>query len=512
MNKAASIIKGWRESPEKFAWDNFKFKADPWQKRAMELFPSQKPDELRIALQACVGPGKSALLAVLGWNFLSCYGGVGDHPKGAAVSVTADNLKDNLWPEFYKWQERSEFLKAQFEWTKERIHAKQFPEDWFLSARSFSKKANAEEQGRTLSGLHSKFVLALIDESGDIPPAVAKAAEQAMSTNLGENSFKKLVQAGNPTSLEGILYSASVDAAHLWKVIRITGDPDDPERSSRIDIEWAREQIKTWGRDNPWVMSAILGLFPPASINALIGPDEVEEAFKRHLTDDMFSWAQKRMGIDAARFGDDPWVLARRQGLASFPMILMRNPRTPDVAARAANEAGKWQREKGGGAVRFFVDGTGGYGAGCIDALLQAEYQVNEVQFGGKPIDPRFQDKRSEMIWETVEWIKRGGVLAPNPMLKKQLVKSTYTFKNGKLWVVPKDQYKKDNAGQSTDELDALACTFAEPDQADDLGGRITQRQRQEYAHPQKPYDIFGDLEGNVSGSYGDDVREAGKY
>lgn len=503
LAKAAATIKGWREKPAKFVWDNFKVKPDRWQEKALELFPSQEESKKRIALQACVGPGKSAVLAWMGLNFLSCYGLKGEHPKGFAVAVTADNLKDNLWPEFAKWQARSEFLKGAFEWTKERIYAKAHPETWFLAARSWSKTANAEEQGRTLSGLHSKFVLGLLDESGEIPIPVGRSAEQALSNCL----FGKLVQAGNPTSLEGMLHHASTDAAHLWSVISITGDPDDPDRSPRVDIEWAKEQIKTFGRDNPWVMSSILGLFPPASINSLIGPDEVAAAMKRHVRDDAFDWAQKRVGVDAARFGDDPWCIARRQGLASFPIIKMRNPRTQDVAARVANEIGKW----GGSDIKIFVDNTGGFGGGCIDALLQADFAVEEVHFAGKPIDDRFYNKRSEMTWEFVEWIKRGGALAEDANLKKQLTKSTYTFKKGKLWIVEKDILKKE-IGMSPDEMDSMMTTFALPDTARDLGGRIN-RKAEQYARPAKPWNPFAELEGVVDGSFGgDDVREAGKY
>lgn len=500
------IIREWRENPCKYVYDNFQVTPDRWQEKALKLFPSQKEEEKRVALQACAGPGKSAVLAWMGWNFLSTYGARGEHPKGAAVSITSDNLKDNLWPEFSKWQERSPYLRGMFTWTKERIFSKQNPETWFISARSWPKTANAEEQGRTLSGLHSKFVLALLDESGEIPLAVVKAAEQALSNC----TFGKIVQAGNPTSLEGILYAASTELAHLWTVIRITGDPDDPDRSPRIEKAWAEEQIKTYGRDNPWVMSYILGLFPPASINALIGPDEVAAAMSRHLREDEFNWSQKRIGVDAARFGDDSWCICKRQGLASYPIIKMRNPRTPDVAARVANEAAKWK-----GDVKFFVDGTGGYGAGVIDALVQAEYDVEEVQFGGKPIDPRFFNKRSEMIWDAIEWVKRGGALANDPNLKKQLTKSTYTFKKGKLWVIEKEQLKKDLAGGSPDELDSLAVTFAMPDRAAGLGGRIPQTNqvggRGEYARP-RAYDPFADLEGTIDASNDEGTRESGKY
>ncbi len=39
------------------------------------------------------------VLAMAGWWFLSCQGDVVDHPKGAAVSISISNLKDNLWAE-----------------------------------------------------------------------------------------------------------------------------------------------------------------------------------------------------------------------------------------------------------------------------------------------------------------------------------------------------------------------------------------------------------------------------
>ena len=42
------------------------------------------------ALQAWAGPGKSAVLAWYAWNLLGCYGDKGEHPKGAAVSITND--------------------------------------------------------------------------------------------------------------------------------------------------------------------------------------------------------------------------------------------------------------------------------------------------------------------------------------------------------------------------------------------------------------------------------------
>jgi len=451
--KTFKKIKEWKEDPVVFVKQQFQVEPDKWQEEALRAFASQDEDKKRISLQACVGPGKSALLAWCAWNFLAAYGSKGEHPKGAAVSITANNLKDNLWAELSKWRDRSPYLVEKYEWTKERIFSKEFPSTWFMSARSFSKTANAEEQGRTLSGLHSKFVLALIDESGEIPPAVSKAAEQVLSNC----EFGKILQAGNPTSHDGILYAASTSLKHLWHVIKITSDPDDPNRSTRVDIDWAREQIKTFGKDNPWVMSSILGQFPPSSINSLLGPDEVMAAMQRTYRSEEYSFAQKRLGVDCARFGSDKTVIFPRQGLASFIPSEMRGARTNDIAAKVALIKKEFASEI------ELVDGTGGYGAGVIDCLLQAGYSPIEVNFAGKATDPRFANKRAEMWFNMAEWIKRGGALPNNSELQRELTAPTYTYVNGKFQLEPKEKIKE-RIGVSPDMSDALCLTFALPE------------------------------------------------
>lgn len=451
MTPAQSKIKQWREDPVSFVIEQFGVTPDGWQIEALRAFAD--PSKQRISLQACAGPGKSAVLAWAGWNFLVCYSGRGEHPNGAAMSVTSDNLKDNLWKEFAVWRGRSKLLQETFTWTKERIFSNDYPETWFISARSVSTKANPEEQGRTLSGLHSKFILYLIDESGDQSPAILRSAEQGLSNC----SWGKILQAGNPTSQNGMLYLAATTQRHLWHVIRITGDPDDPQRSTRIDIEWAREQIRMYSRDNPWVMAFILGQFPPTGFNVLLGVEEVELAMKRHLSKDKYDWAQKRLGIDAARFGGDPWVIFPRQGLASFRPIEMRNPRSNDVAAKVALIKQKWNHEM------EFIDDTGGFGSGCIDSLIQAGFSPVGVSFSGKATDPRYFNKRSEMLLSAAEWVKRGGALPPIPEIIKEFTTPTYTFVNGKFRVEEKDMVKK-RLGHSTNYFDALGLTFAMPD------------------------------------------------
>lgn len=448
MTPAQQKIKHWRENPVAFVVDNFGVEPDEWQVDALMAFAD--PARQRLSLQACAGPGKSAVLAWCGLNFISCYAATGEHPNAAAVSITGDNLRDNLWKEFAKWIERSPFLSSAFKHNADRIVSIDHPKTWFISARSFPKTANDEEMGRTLSGLHSRYILYLIDESGDIKPSIQKSAEQGLS----RCAWGKILQAGNPTSHDGMLYAAATAQRHLWHVTRITGDPDDPKRSPRINIDWAREQIRLYGRDDPWVMAYILGQFPPSSINALLSLEEAEAAADRHLREDQYSFAQKRMGIDAARFGDDPWVIFPRQGLAAFTPVIMRGPRSHDVAARVAKGKADWGSE-----VEFF-DGTGGYASGAVDCMMQGGHTPIEVQFSGKPDDPRYFNKRSEIGFRLANWVRRGGAVPRIPNLITAMTGLTYTFVNGKFRLEEKERFKE-RFGFSPNEFDALALTFS---------------------------------------------------
>lgn len=455
--KAIEKIRRWRKDPVYFVQDQFGVEPDEWQKEVLTAFAD--PSKQRIAMKACAGPGKTAVLAWCAWNFLSCHAGKGEHPKGAALSVTVDNLRDNLWSELAKWKTKSKFLTAAFTWTKERIFSNEYPETWFLSARSFSKTANAEEQGRTLSGLHSQYILYIIDESGDISPAVLRSAEQGLS----KTRFGKILQAGNPTSHSGTLYNSCVKERSRWHVVTITGDPDDPKRSPRVDSEWAKSQIEEYGRDNPWVMAYVLGQFPPSSINSLLSPEEVEAAFRRAHREEDYSFVQKKLGVDVARFGDDRTVIFPRQGLIAYSPVVMKNARSNEIAARVARAIEKW------GAEVIFVDTTGGYGAGVEDSLLQAGISSYPVDFAGKATDPRYYNKRSEMWFQMAEWVKRGGSLPTETSLVRELSSPTYTFVGGKFRLEEKEQIKK-RLKFSPDLADALACTFAVADMPRSIG------------------------------------------
>lgn len=453
LEKARARIQEWRRDPVKFAVDVFGISPDPWQFDAMRALGGEYNPARRLCMKACTGPGKSATLAWMGWHRLACFASRGEHPKGAALSITADNLKDNLWAELSKWQQRSEFLKNAFTWTKEKIYANDHPETWFLSARSFAKDANAEAIGRALSGLHSQYPFILLDETGDMPAAVGRAAQQIFT---GHPRDAAIIQAGNPTSTSGLLHESCTKAAEQWDVITITADPDDPKRTPRVSVEHAQKMIRTYGRDNPWVMATILGLFPPTGFNALLGPDDVDAAIARHYRQEQIDNAPIVLGGDVARQGDDSSAIARRQGRQAFPIKTMRIPDTMVLAQQFIREM---KETKADG---ILVDETGGYGAGVIDAMRQLGHPVIGVQFGSRASDYRFYNKRSEMYFTMAEWVKNGGALPDDRELKEELCATTFVYQGDKFRIVEKELIKE-QIGRSPDKADALALTFAMP-------------------------------------------------
>lgn len=450
---ALEALRAWRVDPVRMVNDLFNVTPDAWQVDALRAWASPE-QRVRIAMQACVGPGKSAVLAWQGWNGLLCYAEGERYPNGAAVSITQENLRNGLWKELSVWREKSPILTKAFEMTSERIFEREHPRTWYLDARSFAKSADPETMGSTLAGLHSEFIFYLVDETGSMPPSVLRSGEQGLSNCV----WGRISQAGNPTNHTGALYQAATVQSHLWKIIRITGDPDDPKRSPRIALDWAREQIALYGRENPWVMANILGQFPPSSINALLGPDEVRNAMGKHLTIDQYEWSQKRLGVDVARFGDDRTVIFPRQGLASFRPVIMRQQRANPIAARVAMAKEKW------GAEMITVDDSGTWGAGVIDNLVTAGHSPIGIPFGAPALDQRYKNRRAEMWIKMSEWVKRGGALPNIPEMVAELTEPTYTFDTtGKFMLEEKAQIKA-RVGRSPDLADALALTFALPD------------------------------------------------
>ena len=441
-----AALNAWAADPVKFVRDNFGVEPQPFQVEALENYVKNP----RLAMKASKGVGKTCVMAWCVWHFLATR----PFCKIACVAIDGKNLRDNLWSELALWRSRSEYLTKMFDQNSEQIRFRAAPAGtWFCSARTWSKSADANAQSNTLAGLHADNIMFVLDETGGMPSAIMASAENALSSAKEGH----IIQAGNPTHLSGPLYDACTRQRRLWYVVTINADPDNPKRSTIVPAKWAREQIELYGRDNPWIKVNVFGEFPPASINSLIGVDEVEAAMKRMWRADELRADPRILGVDVARFGGDASVICRRQGLQVWPFTKYRNIDGVQGAGVVARIWRDWQADA------CFLDGTGGWATSWEDQLRRMRYSPVSIPFSAQAHDPgKFFKKRTEMYWDAIEWIKRGGALPNDPELLAQLTQTTYSFKGDKIILEDKDMIKV-KLGYSPDSADAFVLTFAEP-------------------------------------------------
>jgi phage terminase large subunit len=467
---AVTKLIAWRDDPVRFVKEIFQVEPDLWQAEVLRQYQRTK----RLALSACKGPGKSCVMSWIAWHFLLTR----QRPKIACTSITEDNLRDGLWSEMSKWQSRSKLLQESFEVQKKRIVRKDDPELAWMSFRTWSKAADENTLASTLAGLHEDEIMALIDESGGIPPAILREAEGALTTGIDAH----IIQAGNPISRNGALFVACVRQRHMWHVVEITSDPDDPKRTTRVDPEWVKEQIREHGRDDPWVQANILGRFPTQSLETLVTEEEVREAMFRSVREDQIQHAPRILGVDTARFGIDKSVIFPRQGLIAFKPESFQGLDTQRGLAILARKVQDWHPDA------TFIDDTGGHGAGWVDGMRTLGHSVIGIHFSNRPDDARYFNKRAEMYFLMSQWIKGGGQLPNIPELIAELCEPQYSVHplTGKFIIEDKDQIKS-RIGRSPDYADALALTWAMP-----VAKHGNDRRRQVFKTEYNPYaDMF---------------------
>jgi hypothetical protein len=456
----ANVVR-WLGDPVEFYRDTFdpadEEPLDAWQVKALRRCAVEK----RLAMKACKGPGKTRVLAIFGWWCLALHDGA----NGYAISITAPNLKSNLWKELALLYARpsAAWLQREFEVGGESIYHRGARLTWWLMARSFPKEADATQQANTLAGLHGKFVFILADESSDYPDGVMGSAE-GIFTTVGTEAH--LVQAGNCTRSEGPLYNACTRDRARWYVVEITGDPDDPNRSPRVSIEEARQAIADWGRDDPWVMTNYLGLFPPTSSNKLLGPNDVTAAEARGCLRADYLHEPIIYGLDVARFGPNKSHLRKRRGPVLFRGYDFRGLTGPQLASQVSAILQRNQEKDGRRPDALFIDVTGGVGASAYDALKLLSWGdiVFPVEFAGVPDEPRFANKRAEIWWRAADWTKKHGCWPSREAeLARDMTGPTIEYRVVGKRTVFVLEAKEDMAKRglpSPDEGDGFALTF----------------------------------------------------
>lgn len=185
-------------------------------------------------------------------------------------------------------------------------------------------------------------------------------------------------------------------------------------------------------------------------------------------------------GADPARFGDDRFSIAWRQG---------RKVRKIESKGKIDTvEGANWCRRviDQDKPKRMFID-VGGQGAGVYDLLVDWGYGeegkniVRAVNFGSEPMQPTILDsegkeipgprnRRAEMWMLSRDWLEEvAGVDIPDSdPLQSDACGPGYKYDTNQRLILESKEHMRARGIRSPDEWDAVALTFAEPVGADD--------------------------------------------
>ncbi len=408
---------------------------------------------VQAAVSSGHGIGKSAMAAWLTHFIMSTR----PHSKGVVTANTAEQLASKTWAGVSAWVKRSVnahwFTITTGKGAMRMVH-NSHPDTWRVDAQT-----SREENSESFAGLHaaSSTPWYLFDEASAIPAKIWEVAEGGKTD--GEPMHFVF---GNPTRNTGAFSECFGRNRHRWKTWQI-----DSRKVQITNKELIAKWVADYGEDSDFVRVRVRGVFPRASSMQFIPRDIVDGAMTRDMATYQAHSRVALVGVDVARFGDDSSVIRTRmqRDARTWPAKAFRELDTMQLAARVGEHINELKAL--GMRVVTFVDG-GGIGGAVIDRLRQLGHDVIEVNFGGKPDDPRkYKDKAAEMWDRCKAWLPLGYLPEAETefgeTLATDLTGREYGYNDASQIVMERKEDMKKRGLASPDHADALVLTFAHP-------------------------------------------------
>lgn len=427
-----------------------------WQVKALDIIGKKLragtiPNDLghvfsevvRIARASGHGIGKSALVAIIIMWAMDTR----EDTRGVVTANTEKQLQTKTWPEVTKWHNMA-LTRHWSTITATALYSNCPGHDktWRFDAVPWSD-TNTE----AFAGLHNegKRLVLVFDEASAIADKVWEVAEGAL-TDLDTQIIWLVF--GNATRATGRFRECFRKHRKDWDVDQI-----DSRTVEGVNlVELARFVEANGGEDSDTVKVRIRGVFPVLSAYQFFSETDIDAAFDRHLRPDQYNFAPKILTCDPSWTGEDELVISMRQGL-HFRVIqtLPKNDNDIQVAAILGQLEDTLQADA------VFVDF--GYGTGIVSAGQTWGRDWRLVNFADGANDPGYANKRAEMYGEARKWMKEGGSLGPDLVLRDECLGiQTVARLDGKVQLESKKEMKKRGL-PSPNRLDSLVISFAYP-------------------------------------------------
>jgi phage terminase large subunit len=315
------------------------------------------------------------------------------------------------------------------------------------------------------AGVSSPHILYLLDEASGIEDNIFEAMEGNMAGGA------KMFMASQATKMVGEFYNAFNKYARYWHTIRLSS-ADSPNVTGEMKIpglatkDWIDQKRDMWGVDSIAYRVRVLGEFPGASEDSVIDADSVARSIDAWASTSQIGTLE--LGVDVARFGDDESVIQPVRGqYAHLPTILTN--RDGVYVARKIIEVVRNLRRETDGKIRVKIDVVG-LGSSPVDHLQSLD-TARELGILVVPVhvqsnahdNDNYHDAGSEMAFSLAKWIRDGGAMPNDDILKEELLSNVYTLDaKGRRTVMNKKDVKK-LIGRSPDRRNALEMAVYNP-------------------------------------------------
>jgi hypothetical protein len=430
--------------PSAFASNVLGINLYDWQRKVLR---DLEPRDCRVALRAANGSGKTSTVisAILIWHALV-------YPRSIAVTTAGvfRQVESQLWPSL-----RNHIAKLGGAWevTSGEIR--------YLHPNGNTSRIigySATDPGRA-EGWHAEDheyhpLLMVVDEAKTVADPLFEAISRCQPT--------RLLIASSPGGTSGAFYRAFTKEANMWQKHAVTAFDCPHITQTQID-----EVVQRYGEKHPLTRSMIYGEFVDIGLESLvISLTQLQNCYN---TPPRFRPGVRIAGVDFAAGGDQN-VICISDGNKILPMIAWREKDTMAAVGRFIVEFKKAGLE----ANNIYAD-SGGMGMVMCDALAEAGWVVNRVNFGATAYDNNAYTNRSAEMWYGMaKKIEDAEIILPEDEdLTAQLTcRRTITNSKGKLGVESKDSMRARGIA-SPDRADALALCLSSSNVGLDLTFQI---------------------------------------
>ena len=444
-------------NPAKWAHEVCRYELDPWQIEYLENMMAGTFS----AVAGCNGSGKDFISSIFALFMLSTRAML----KGQVTGPNREQIFDVVWAECHKIINHSPILPSVLRWEKTHIRNRLAPEEWFLVAKTASKRFSSgggDAQAEGIQGIRGLFTLVLLTEASGVEDPNFEAARSCCAT---PNAYLGVV--GNPLRRSGFFYELfHQDVFAGWFRRHV-----DYTESSFTDKLQMAQWIEEYGLNSSFVTARCFGQFP------LTGADDtaiawalIKAAMDRESP--LTEGDGLQVGVDPARGGKDEAVICVRRGYVVFPLIVFKTCTGGQLVQAIVDAIAQYG---GNYDTPINVDESGLGGMGVVDPLRERGYK--EVYGCQNNFNAERKDRYNS--WDAEQWMENLPVflldakLPADDILLQQLSVRRWKFtgKNNKQRRLERKEELKARGYGSPDRAEALMLACAPPMSLDMWGG-----------------------------------------